>query len=213
MMGRHPTAKKMPKSPARNPKRSPGLLRRLWGIGVVVLVGLTVARWSGAAAGEEPSGHAIALAQLPPQTERGQPFAPSLPLERARVGDTGHLYHYDPQGRRDPMEPLVKEQPPEQLVPVDDPKRPLSPLERYDISALKLVAIMWGDLGRRALVKAPDGKGYFVAVNTYMGKYGGKVIAVEKDKIVIEERYKNLQEQIIPKTLTIPLRRKNEKEG
>jgi type IV pilus assembly protein PilP len=111
------------------------------------------------------------------------------------------------------MEPLVKERPPEQLVPVDDPKRPLGPLERYDLSALKLVAIMWGDLGRRALIKAPDGKGYFVAVNTYMGKYGGKVVAVEKDKIVIEERYKNLQEQIIPKTLTIPLRRKNEKEG
>lgn len=212
-MGRHPIRKKMPKSPARNHKWSHSLLRRLWGIGVVVLVSLTVGLWSGGASGAESPGRATAPAQLPPQTERGQPVASPLPLEGARVGDTGHLYHYDPQGRRDPMEPLVKERPPEQLVPVDDPKRPLGPLERYDISALKLVAIMWGDLGRRALVKAPDGKGYFVTVNTYMGKHGGKVIAVEKDKVVIEERYKNLQEQIIPKTLTIPLRRKNEKEG
>lgn len=210
MMGRHPT----PKSLAKNPKWSPGLLLRLWGIAVVVLVSLTIARWGGAVSGAESPGRAPVLAQLAPQTESGQPVAPPLPLENARVGETGHPYHYDPHGRRDPMEPLVKEQPPEQLVPVEDTlKRSLGPLERYDISALKLVAIMWGDLGRRALVKAPDGKGYFVAVNTYMGKYGGKVIAVEKDKVVIEERYKNLQEQIIPKTLTIPLRRKNEKEG
>jgi type IV pilus assembly protein PilP len=179
---------------------------------MVVLVSATVALWRGAASGEESPGHAPA--QLLPQAERSQSLAPPLPLDSARVGATGQFYHYDPQGRRDPMEPLVKEQPPEQLVPVEDTlKRPLGPLERYDISALKLVAIMWGDLGRRALVKAPDGKGYFVAVNTYMGKYGGKVVAVEKDKVVIEERYKNLQEQIIPKTLTIPLRRKNEKEG
>ena len=90
---------------------------------------------------------------------------------------------------------------------------PLGPLERFDMSALKLVGIVWGNLGRRALVKAPDGKGYFVTVNTYMGKYSGKIVAIEEDYMVVEELYKNLEEKIVPKTLTIPLRRKDKKEG
>jgi Tfp pilus assembly protein PilP len=81
------------------------------------------------------------------------------------------------------------------------------------MSALKLVGIVWGNLGRRALVRAPDGKGYFVTVNTYMGKYSGKIVAIEEDHMVVEELYKNIEEKIVPKALTIPLRRKDKKEG
>ena len=81
------------------------------------------------------------------------------------------------------------------------------------MSALKLVGIVWGDLGRKALIKAPDGKSYFATLYTYMGKYSGKVIAIEDDRLVIEEQYLNAKDQVIPKTLTIPLRRKDKKEG
>jgi len=93
------------------------------------------------------------------------------------------------------------------------PGRPLGPLERFDLSALKLVGIVWGDLGRKALIKAPDGKSYFATLDTYMGKYSGKVIAIEDDHLVIEEQYVTAEDKVVPKTLRIPLRRKDKKEG
>jgi Tfp pilus assembly protein PilP len=129
-------------------------------------------------------------------------------------GEVEDTYQYQREGRRDPLEPLIKDKPPDELVRVNPvPGRPSGPLERFDMSALQLVGIVWGNLGRRALIKAPDGKGYFVTVNTYMGKYSGKVVAIEEDYMLVEELYKNLEDKIIPKTLTIPLRRKDKKEG
>jgi Tfp pilus assembly protein PilP len=109
---------------------------------------------------------------------------------------------------------LVKEAPPDVLRPKPpQPGRPLGPLERFDLSALKLVGIVWGELGRKALIKAPDGKSYFATLETYMGKYSGKVIAIENDRLVIEEQYLNMEDKLVPKTLTLPLRRKDKKEG
>jgi hypothetical protein len=46
-----------------------------------------------------------------------------------------------------------------------------------------------------------------------MGKYSGKVIAIENDRLVIEEQYLNTEDKLVPKTLTLPLRRKDKKEG
>jgi Tfp pilus assembly protein PilP len=135
-------------------------------------------------------------------------------FDRGKPEEPVEEYKYQSDGNRDPLEPLVKEKPPDTLVPVGAvPGRPLGPLERFDMAALKLVGIVWGNLGRRALVKAPDGKGYFVTVNTYMGKYSGKIVAIEEDHMVVEELYKNIEGKIVPKTLTIPLRRKDKKEG
>jgi type IV pilus assembly protein PilP len=119
-------------------------------------------------------------------------------------------YRYRSDGRRDPFESLVKEKPPEgPLTPLSgDPTRPRGPLERFDISALKLVGILWGELGRRALIRAPDNKGYFVTVGTYMGGKGGQVIGINDDRLMIEEKYKDTEGNIVGKTLDLPLRRK-----
>lgn len=150
-------------------------------------------------------------AQGRPGPGRPRPMAPSPPVQKTQETDD---YRYDAQGRRDPLEPLLKELPPDVLRPRQRAaERPLGPLERFDISALKLVGIVWGELGRKALIKAPDGKSYFATVATYMGKYSGKVIAIENDYLVIEEEYLNAEDKVVPKTLTIPLRRKDKKEG
>lgn len=174
--------------------------RSPWSAGVALLLSLMVVMLVVSVSGQERPG-----------PRRARPTAPA-PEEKtpALVED----YRYDVQGQRDPLEPLVKEVPPETLRPRPQAfERPLGPLERFDISALKLVGIVWGDLGRKALIKAPDGKSYFATRDTYMGKYSGKVIAIENDRLVIEEQFLNAQDQVVPKTLTIPLRRKDKKEG
>lgn len=123
-------------------------------------------------------------------------------------------YRYDIEDRRDPFVSLVEEKlgADEGLVPIDPGDRPLGPLERFDISTLKLAGILWGQLGRRGLIRAPDNKGYFVTVGTYMGEKGGQVINVADDHLMVEEKYKDPEGNIVGKTLTLPLRRKETQE-
>jgi Tfp pilus assembly protein PilP len=135
-------------------------------------------------------------------------------LVAQQADGVANSYRYETQGRRDPFETLVKEKPPVvEAGPVIDPQRPRGPLERFDLSALKLMGIVWGERGRRAVVRAPDGKGYFITVGMYMGQNGGKVIAIEEDHLVVEERHRDQQGDIIGKTLTIQLRRKENQQG
>jgi type IV pilus assembly protein PilP len=121
-------------------------------------------------------------------------------------------YRYETKGRRDPFESILKEKLPELPPgPVKDEKRPPEPLEQFELSSLQLMGIIWGGLGRRAVIKAPDGKGYFVSVGMYMGQNGGQVVAVENDRLVIKEKHRNMKGNVIDKILTIPIRRKEQK--
>ena len=124
-------------------------------------------------------------------------------------------FNYDPQGRRDPMEPLVKEAPPP-AVPKRverEPDEARDPLERFDLAALKLVAIVRGGFGVKALVKAPDGKGYYVTVGTRMGMHGGRVSEIRDQALVIEERYVTPENEFVSKPLTLTLRRRDGEGG
>lgn len=191
--------------------------RHIWRVLSPVSVSAVVAAhlWLGL------SAPAVRAQETPPEAVRPRP-ATSTPRPMVTPAPPKALedetqYRYEGQGRRDPLEPLVKpakDKPPDVLRPKSPgTDRPLGPLERFDISSLKLVGIVWGDLGRRALIKAPDGKGYFATLETYIGKYSGKVITIDMDRLVVEEQYVNSDEKIVPKTLIIPLRRKDKKEG
>jgi type IV pilus assembly protein PilP len=131
---------------------------------------------------------------------------------------TDNHERYNSQGRRDPFEALIKEKeklptPDLPVGPVIDPTRPRGPLERFDLSALKLIGIVWGELGRRAMIRAPDGKGYFVTVGMYMGQNGGRIVAIGEDHLVLEELHRDQEGQIRNKSLTLPLRRKDNQQG
>lgn len=97
-------------------------------------------------------------------------------------------FTYNPQGKPDPFKPFI------QLTPVRDISRssPLTPLQKYDISQLKLVAIISAPEGNIALVEDITGKGYFLKRGTWIGKNDGKVIKILKDKVVIEEAYQDI---------------------
>jgi type IV pilus assembly protein PilO len=122
---------------------------------------------------------------------------------------------YDPQGRRDPMDPLVKETPPPAAPRRVEriPGAAREPLGHFDLAALKLVAIVRGGFGSKALVKAPDGKGHYVTVGTRMGRHGGRVSEIRDQALVIEEIYVTPENGIISELLTLPLRRRDGKGG
>ena len=97
-------------------------------------------------------------------------------------------FSYNPAGKPDPFKPFI------QLTAVREASRrgPLTPLQKFEISQLKLVAIISLPEGNIALVEDAAGKGYFVKRGTLIGKYDGKVTKILKDKVVIEETYQDV---------------------
>ena len=68
----------------------------------------------------------------------------------------------------------------------------LTELERYDLSQLKLVAVM--DLAGKwvAQVETPDGMGHTVYVGTPIGSKRGKVVSIKDGKVSVEEKYRDI---------------------
>jgi Tfp pilus assembly protein PilP len=65
----------------------------------------------------------------------------------------------------------------------------LSPLERFELSQLKLVGIVWDTKDPRAMVEDSGGLGYVVKVGTPIGANDGKVKAIHRNEVVVEEFY------------------------
>lgn len=74
-------------------------------------------------------------------------------------------------------------------TPLKEDKISPTPLQKYDISQLELVAIITTPGGNKGLVEDSAGKGYFVEKGTLIGKNDGRVSKVLKDRVIIEELY------------------------
>lgn len=101
---------------------------------------------------------------------------------------------YNPEGKLDPFEPLFKKERVSLAVGKKKIKRrkPLTPLERVNLSQLSLVGIIQAPSGSRALVQESSGKGYVVKKGTYIGTNSGKIIQILKDRIIIEEESEDI---------------------
>ncbi|WP_179953060.1 pilus assembly protein PilP [Desulfobotulus mexicanus] len=103
---------------------------------------------------------------------------------------------YKPEGRIDPFRPLIQERPrvQQQQRSEERPERriPQTPLEKVDLSQLKLVGIVRSPMGPRAMVEESSGRGYVVTEGTYMGLHGGRVTAIERERLVVTEIVENL---------------------
>ncbi len=97
-------------------------------------------------------------------------------------------YSYNPSGKPDPFRPFI------QLISAKGGSKtgPLTPLQKYDISQLRLVAIISSPGGDIALVEDVAGKGYFLKKGTWVGKNDGKVTKILKDKVIVEEVYQDI---------------------
>jgi Tfp pilus assembly protein PilP len=101
------------------------------------------------------------------------------------VGDS-----YNPEGKIDPFLPLLKDEP-QKVLPDTKTKKekrePTTPLERVDLSQLKLTAIIRTPSGFKAMVEEITGKGYIISVGTYIGIHSGSVTNILKDRVIVEE--------------------------
>ncbi|MFK5927214.1 MAG: pilus assembly protein PilP [Desulfuromusa sp.] len=135
--------------------------------------------------------------QSPAQAEGG------LTADVATAPAAGDLFTYSPQGRRDPFKPLIQEKKKIAKKVNRRSQKIKGPLEKFELSQYRLIALMVVKGVPRAMVKAPDGKSYTVKVGEYIGMNDGIVrnietkvvdindngLRVEKspDRIVVEE--------------------------
>jgi type IV pilus assembly protein PilP len=69
-----------------------------------------------------------------------------------------------------------------------DLERPKQPLESFPLDALKLVGTIEEGARKWALIKTPQNIVQRVTVGDYMGKNYGRVVSVENNALIIEER-------------------------
>jgi Tfp pilus assembly protein PilP len=97
-------------------------------------------------------------------------------------------YVYDAQGRRDPFTPLVQAKPDIQEVAAPDrPEKIKGPLEKYELSQFRLIAIVVIKGVPNAMVATPDGKSYRVKVGDYIGLKSGIVEKIETKKMAVDD--------------------------
>jgi len=124
-----------------------------------------------------------------PPAEKKQ--AASSPAE---VQKTAAEFTYDPTGKPDPFVPLVTEIPASRqlsrtAVPSAVSESDLTPLQKYDLSELKLVAIiLQGNSEPTAMVEDKAGYGYIIKKGMLIGKNNGIIKEINGSGVVVDEK-------------------------
>jgi len=84
-------------------------------------------------------------------------------------------------------------------------KRKREPLEKFDLSVLKLVAIMKMGDSRAAMVEDDEGKGYVVRKGGYIGRDSGRVVSISDRGLVILEDVINPAGEIVKRKAKMTL--------
>ena len=140
--------------------------------------------------------------------------------EKVKSEDT---YVYNSTGRTDPFRSLILGK--KEKIKLEEEKRktevakeeerfkkelekiPVTPLQQFELASMKVVAIIWGEIGKYALVEAPDGKGYTIKKGTYIGKSRGIVKNITDDTIIVEEKYQDVDKKIKARNVELKLKK------
>jgi type IV pilus assembly protein PilP len=132
---------------------------------------------SAACADKKPARPAVAAAP-----------APVAPAAAARAAEPQKSdqpeWSYSSVGKRDPFRSFLTEIERGQGSLVT---RCATPLGRFELEQLKLVAVVTGLEDPVAMVEAPSGVGYAVRRGACIGKNGGVVSAVRSGEVVVSE--------------------------
>ena len=151
-----------------------------------------------------------------------KPAAPAKELPKPAVeakveppppGGITSTFTYNPAGKPNPFQPLVVDRPEKPPTPPpkkveaagrDQKEEPGTPLERVELAALKLVAVVWDIPNPRAMVEDAGGKGYILTRGTRIGKNQGQVSRITAAGIFVQEKVEGADGKM--KTREVPLR-------
>jgi len=114
---------------------------------------------------------------------------------------SGDGFRYDPMGRRDPFRSFVVE-----TLAQSATEKTRGPLEYFDLSQLKLVAVIVSQDNPHALVYDPSGKGYIVSVGTKIGKREGHIVAMSQSSMTVQEAQEDVFGDMTARNIEMKIR-------
>lgn len=142
-----------------------------------------------AACGSKPPPRPPATPPAPQATAAQATAAPAAPSPGAtsapEAGKPAEpVWSYSSVGKRDPFRSFLSEL---EKAQGSLATRCATPLGRFELEQLKLVAVVTGLEDPVAMVEAPSGVGYSVRRGACIGKNGGVVAAVRTGELVVSE--------------------------
>ncbi len=139
----------------------------------------------------------VAIAQVSKVASAQENQAPALDQPPIAVGKssppqggggesfTGIMdpFDYDQRGRRDPFVEPIPDKPVEQ----GNIHGPLLPLQKFELSQLALVGIIWDVKHPKAMIKDPTGSTHVVGTNTKVGPRNGYIAVIREGEMVVVE--------------------------
>ncbi|WP_333654250.1 pilus assembly protein PilP [Dissulfurispira sp.] len=141
--------------------------------------------------------HALPQKQMSPEAAKKEDVT-----KKSLETKTGVGVEYTAGARRDPFMPLV--------VKAEAKPKGLIPIESYEVSEFKLIAILWDKTKYYAVITLPDGKSYTIREGVKLGLHGGKVYKITKDSVIIREHVRDYRGALSPKDTILKLRREEE---
>ncbi len=142
-------------------------------------------------------------------SNRGSPKGPSAHTVAATTPSTTEpsdvtavAFIYDASTKRDPFRPFDFA-----------PKKQLAgktPLERYEYGQLKLTAVLEGMGEPQVIIENAIGRGYTAKKGAKVGPYGGEIVEIQKDRVLILESNVDFTGEKKSKTIELRLRTKDQ---
>lgn len=140
---------------------------------------------------------AIQQKQVSPEVAKKEDISKKALESKIKAG-----VEYTAGKRRDPFIPLI--------VKAEAKPKGLMPIENYEVSEFKLIAILWDNTRYYAVITLPDSKSYTIREGVKLGLHGGKVYKITKDSVIIREYVRDYKGALGPKDTILKLRREEE---
>ena len=136
--------------------------------------------------------------------EIGNVLPPSVETSVDLLKNSSFLtpYIYQPDNRRDPFRPFKEIGPLEGAELVG----PLLPLQRYDITEIKLIGIIWDIKNPKAMFMDPTKKIHTLIKDDRIGRNNGYVAAIREGEVVVVETV-NIRGELAYNTRVLQLER------
>jgi len=190
---------------------TPKLSKNSFLIGILAGFATVMLCAQGCKKNEQPPTPAPAVKAAVATTTGNQPEKPvqrqvssSLKVKVAPVNQ------FDFTNKKDPFKPfvIIKKVPVFAKVRSKNVDAFALPIHSFDVNEFKLIGIVTGGKGSRAMVTDPKGKGYVIQVGMTIGKNGGRVMSITNSGVDVLEQFKEDNGKMRKEHIRINLPRK-----